>query len=61
MEVGVGFNFTQFSNMALPILGLLRYVWSAVKIYVLGFIALLRQIFQKHEVPGTISPQIIPE
>ncbi|XP_022319324.1 polyprenol dehydrogenase-like isoform X2 [Crassostrea virginica] len=37
--------------MALPILGLLRYVWSAVKIYVLGFIALLRQIFQKHEVP----------
>lgn len=39
-------------NMALPIVGLIYIIWSAIKIYTLGFLALLRQIFQKHKAAG---------
>ncbi|XP_052692828.1 dehydrogenase/reductase SDR family member on chromosome X-like isoform X2 [Crassostrea angulata] len=35
--------------MALPIVGLIYIIWSAIKIYTLGFFALLRQIIQKHK------------
>lgn len=38
-------------NMALPI-GLIYIIWSAIKIYSLGFFTLLRQIIQKHKAAG---------